>query len=696
MTQPREIAFNPSSPHSSTGNADSYKNEGTPDTRLTAFSPEEGSARSSKYYNPLALPASDPQPLRYPGKLAGAFRPSLTQPDKDPFTSQSSAKRDQRLSPFASDFQPLSSFGARFQPGAVTNQFTEGTLNENRALFRSPTSLASSNGAVFTRYIVLTSSAGLSLTASDADALFSHLESIGKRFRGKRYIHSNGSRVYVRFTNLLDAYMVFDNVRHGSPDWRVDFVRPEHWQLVIPGSTADSATEGQVMLVVDIGRNCLVNAADMECYLYRLLALEADIYDFVRQAGSSNVLMRILIEFYDVEAAVAVINKYNGFAPPGEDFTLHLSFNKHGAGSSHVERAAELPAPSVRRNSLSDISSAFQNMSLITTPQPTGNLVAGSRSGVGNMGMPLATQGGMYPQPMMYHNQTPASTQYLVDSIASHPPNPFHLPANLTTFAPLYQPTGSGPLVPYPQPGYLTPKALGFIRPDARRQNAQRVTRSPYYNAAGSHNHVEISRIRDGIDVRTTIMLRNIPNKVDQAMLKRIIDESSWGKYDFMYLRIDFANDCNVGYAFINFVDPLDIIDFVEARDHQRWNCFKSDKVAEISYATIQGKDCLVQKFRNSSVMLEAPHYRPKLYFTTNGPRPELAGQEEPFPGPDNQSKMKRSCENAEHVGLFTPNAGQHFRDEQRRRRSQYDRGTRLAALEEYDYENNFKHFPGQ
>lgn len=26
----------------------------------------------------------------------------------------------------------------------------------------------------------------------------------------------------------------------------------------------------------------------------------------------------------------------------------------------------------------------------------------------------------------------------------------------------------------------------------------------------------------------------------------------------------------------------------------------------------IQGKDCLVQKFRNSSVMLEATHYRPK------------------------------------------------------------------------------------
>lgn len=44
-------------------------------------------------------------------------------------------------------------------------------------------------------------------------------------------------------------------------------------------------------------------------------------------------------------------------------------------------------------------------------------------------------------------------------------------------------------------------------------------------------------------------MLRNIPNKVDQAMLKHIIDESSWGKYDFMYLRIDFANDCKYANA---------------------------------------------------------------------------------------------------------------------------------------------------
>jgi len=88
----------------------------------------------------------------------------------------------------------------------------------------------------------------------------------------------------------------------------------------------------------------------------------------------------------------------------------------------------------------------------------------------------------------------------------------------------------------------------------------------------------------------------------------------------------------------------------------------------------------------------------------------ELAGKEEPFPPSDNASKLKRSCENAEHVGksckhqvcyfysrfsgLFAPSAGQHFRDEQRRRRSQYDRGTSLAERDEYYDEGPYISYP--
>jgi len=81
-------------------------------------------------------------------------------------------------------------------------------------------------------------------------------------------------------------------------------------------------------------------------------------------------------------------------------------------------------------------------------------------------------------------------------------------------------------------------------------------------------------------------MLRNIPNRVTQAGLKELLDHTSLGQYDFMYLRIDFANNCNVGYAFINFVDPMSIVPFAKARAGKKWNLYESDKIAEISYAS--------------------------------------------------------------------------------------------------------------
>ncbi|KAI5298386.1 hypothetical protein KEM55_003449, partial [Ascosphaera atra] len=71
----------------------------------------------------------------------------------------------------------------------------------------------------------------------------------------------------------------------------------------------------------------------------------------------------------------------------------------------------------------------------------------------------------------------------------------------------------------------------------------------------------------------------------------------------------------------------------------------------------------------------------PKIFHTGTGP---LASTEDAFPPPDNPSKMRRSVENAEHVGLFAPRVGQQFRDEQRRRRSQFDRGTTAAERETF------------
>ena len=74
-------------------------------------------------------------------------------------------------------------------------------------------------------------------------------------------------------------------------------------------------------------------------------------------------------------------------------------------------------------------------------------------------------------------------------------------------------------------------------------------------------------------------MIKNIPNKYTQKMLLAAIDESFRGTYDFFYLPIDFKNKCNVGYAFINMIRPVYIINFVDRFNYRKWEKFNSEKV---------------------------------------------------------------------------------------------------------------------
>ncbi|KAJ7954414.1 protein terminal ear1 [Quillaja saponaria] len=71
-------------------------------------------------------------------------------------------------------------------------------------------------------------------------------------------------------------------------------------------------------------------------------------------------------------------------------------------------------------------------------------------------------------------------------------------------------------------------------------------------------------------DSRTTVMIRNIPNKYSQKLLLNMldnhcihcneqiddVDDQPLSTYDFVYLPIDFKNKCNVGYGFVNMTTP--------------------------------------------------------------------------------------------------------------------------------------------
>lgn len=144
------------------------------------------------------------------------------------------------------------------------------------------------------------------------------------------------------------------------------------------------------------------------------------------------------------------------------------------------------------------------------------------------------------------------------------------------------------------------------------------------------HLILDLEAVENGLDTRTSLMVRNIPNKYTQQMLLKEFTEFDHGPgiIDFFYLPIDFKNRCNRGYAFINFVDYHDILNFHRQYYGQHWRTFNSDKICDITYARIQGKAAMLKRFENSALMEKDEEYKP-LVFVSSG---QERGKRLPFP----------------------------------------------------------------
>lgn len=136
--------------------------------------------------------------------------------------------------------------------------------------------------------------------------------------------------------------------------------------------------------------------------------------------------------------------------------------------------------------------------------------------------------------------------------------------------------------------------------------------------------------IANGVDLRSTVMIRNIPNKYTQELLLALLNVHLCGDFDFFYLPVDFTRGCNVGYAFVNCIDQRTILKLVDNFNAKRWPRFNSEKVCAIMYARIQGKRNLISHFQNSSLHFENREFRP-LVFHSRGPH---RGELMPFPLP--------------------------------------------------------------
>lgn len=77
----------------------------------------------------------------------------------------------------------------------------------------------------------------------------------------------------------------------------------------------------------------------------------------------------------------------------------------------------------------------------------------------------------------------------------------------------------------------------GFYR--SRRQHAHSLQRE---RSSPERNQLNIAAIEEGRDMRTTVMVKNIPNRMTDEDLERFIAQVCARRIDFMYLRMDFKN----------------------------------------------------------------------------------------------------------------------------------------------------------
>ena len=78
-----------------------------------------------------------------------------------------------------------------------------------------------------------------------------------------------------------------------------------------------------------------------------------------------------------------------------------------------------------------------------------------------------------------------------------------------------------------------------------------KITKTPMQNT------INLDFVRNGMEQRTTVMIRNIPNRYSRETLVEVFQDFV-GTFDFFYLPIDAVARANIGYAFINFATVSD------------------------------------------------------------------------------------------------------------------------------------------
>ena len=137
-------------------------------------------------------------------------------------------------------------------------------------------------------------------------------------------------------------------------------------------------------------------------------------------------------------------------------------------------------------------------------------------------------------------------------------------------------------------------------------------------------------------DKRSTLMIKNIPNKFNQEYILNIINQNFKGTFDIFVLPTDINKYKNFGYAFINFTSSYYVPYFYFMFNGKMWFGTNSQKICKLAYSKVQGTDALLEHypskivFRNEEALEVTPEQKYiipniyKLYFNECFPKEKI------------------------------------------------------------------------
>ncbi|KAK8801154.1 hypothetical protein WA158_001924 [Blastocystis sp. Blastoise] len=118
---------------------------------------------------------------------------------------------------------------------------------------------------------------------------------------------------------------------------------------------------------------------------------------------------------------------------------------------------------------------------------------------------------------------------------------------------------------------------------------------------------LNLNKLKHGIETRTAVMLRNIPNRYSECDLSSVLDSICQGKYTITHMPHDVKSKRNLGYAFIKFNTIDDLINAYTCLEGCYWPNSESKKVCRFSYAHVQAST--EENFKKSPTLSKSsPH----------------------------------------------------------------------------------------